>query len=150
MLKTKEVIGLPVLNLNDGNQIGKIKDIYFDGLNKKVVYLEISEKTGLFKKTESFLSLEKIHSIGKNAVTVEKLDFSTEIPKELGEFKYSNLIGRNVIYENGSILGKVTEVNFNFPEGKILSFGVSGGDKALVDMDKIRVIGKDAIIVYNQ
>ena len=159
MIKTKEVVGLPVIVLNDGNQIGKVKDIYFDNSSRKVVAIEMAEKAGLFKKVESFILIDKIHSIGKDAVTVEEVDHSvgSEVSKELGDYKASSLIGRNILLENGSTIGKIGEINFNFPEGDILSFAINdpknslfGGEKGTIDIQKVRAIGKDALIVFNQ
>ncbi|QNO13650.1 PRC-barrel domain-containing protein [Alkalicella caledoniensis] len=157
MLKTKDVIGLPVINLNDGKQIGKVKDILFDNISRKAVALEMAEKAGLFKKSESFLKMEQVHSIGKDAVTIEDLEQNNDTPTDLTDFKASTLIGRNILQENGSTIGKVGEINFSFPEGAMVSISINdaknslfGGEKGMVDLDKIRAIGKDAVIVYNQ
>ncbi|SES65261.1 PRC-barrel domain-containing protein [Anaerobranca gottschalkii] len=157
MLKSKDVIGLPVINLNEGNQIGKVSDLIINPTEKKVVILELNEKVGLFKKSQSSLTLDKISSIGSDAVTVENLEFDKDIPKELESYRFTNLVGRNIMLENGSILGKLGEITFSFPSGEITTLTIKdnktnlfGEEKGEVEMSKIRTIGKDAIIVFNR
>lgn len=157
MLKSKEVIGLPVLTLNDGTQVGKITDIIIDNQKRRVVALELSEKSGLFKKTENHIAIEHVYNIGADAVTIENLDFNQEISKEFSNFTISSLVGRKMILEDGTIVGKVGGINFKFPQGEISSISITdnknsifGEDKGNVDINRIRAIGKDAIIIYDK
>ena len=157
MLKSKEVIGLPVLTINDGTQVGKITDIIVDNQKRKVVALELSEKSGLFKKTENYITIENVYNIGTDAVTVEKLDFNQDISKEFSNFRISNLVGRKLILEDGTNVGKLGGINFKFPQGELTSISITdnknsifGEDKGNVDISRIRAIGKDAIIIYDK
>ncbi|SHJ96960.1 Uncharacterized protein YrrD, contains PRC-barrel domain [Anaerobranca californiensis DSM 14826] len=156
MLKSKEIIGLPVINLNEGNQIGKVSDLIIDPATKKVVIVELNEKVGLFKKSQSCLTLDKISHIGSDAVTVENLEFDQDIPKELESYRFTNLVGRNIMLENGSTLGKLGEIIFSFPGGEVTGIKIIdnktnlfGEEKGEIEISKIRTIGKDVIIVFN-
>lgn len=157
MLKSKEVIGLPVLTLNEGTQVGKISDIIVDNQKKRIIALELSEKSGLFKKTENYISIDKVYNIGTDAVTVENIEFNQDISKEFSNFRISNLIGRKMLLEDGTEVGKLFGINFMFPHGEITSITITdnkntlfGEDKGNVDISRIRAIGKDAIIIYDK
>ncbi|WP_353894269.1 PRC-barrel domain-containing protein [Proteinivorax hydrogeniformans] len=156
MIYTKKVLGLEVINLSDGKKIGKIKEVIFDNKSKKVVAIEIYEKTGLWKKTSDILPIEELKGMGKDSVTVDEPKTVEEINKGLTNFKWSSLSGRKVIEEDGSIIGTVSDISFKFPEGDIVEVEVNQAkskvlaSKETVSIERVRAIGEDAIIVYNE
>ena len=70
------------------------------------------------------------------------------------EYTISDLKKKRVVsVADGKDLGKVTDVNFLYPEGTIIGFILSdrkkffGGEKYLLKLSCVEKIGKDAILV---
>jgi len=154
MIKTQDVIGLPVLDLSSGKKIGTVKDIYFNQ-NGELKGLSV-DSHGLFGKI-SYLDFEHIGAIGDDAVTIGASRFLLTHGMEhyygfhSGEKSYKGL---SVMTTNGHELGQIQDVYFMEEMGKIIGYELSDG--FLTDVTEGRktiqhpqklVIGEDAMLV---
>lgn len=155
MIRGRELIGMPVFSLDRGKEIGEIKNLVFDPVQRRVTDLILREG-GLFRRPE-VVPFETIEHIGPDAVVMkpaysEKTEMD-EIQQE--ELKQSfNLTGRRVVSENGRDLGTIYDLDINEETGEVFGFELTQGvfrdtssGKKYIEFDHIRTIGEDAVIV---
>jgi uncharacterized protein YrrD len=128
-IKASSMGNLPIITLNDGKTISKVRDIIYDGQTNQVKALLIDEK-GLYTGAK-LLRLQDINAIGKDAVIIENEDsfvYSDAMNDEhiTVIVDHDNFMTKNqVITESGTDLGRVTDLYFDFPSGEVLTMEVS-------------------------
>lgn len=157
-LKASSINGLPIVTLNDGKNINKVKDVIYDGHTNAVKALLIDEK-GWFSGAKILL-LEDVHSIGKDAVIIKDEDCFVSSDDQSDDnisviVNDNNFLTKNrVMTESGVDLGRVTDIYFDFPSGNVMAIEVSkgfmnniGSGTKKVNVLDIITIGKDNLIV---
>lgn len=155
-LKGKEVIGLKVISINDGKQIGKVEDLIYDPKENKLKAFLIDEGA-LFKDAKLILR-EDVKSIGHDAVIIEskeKIIKASKVSHLISNIARGNeyLTKTKIVTENGNDLGNVSDVFFDLKTGKVLALEVSQGIKNIqsgkkrVRVSDILTVGKDVTIV---
>ena len=71
MRRARDIVGLPVLELSSGNQVGWVQDIVFDSEQEQVIGLILEGKH--FFQSEKGIPFKSIVSVGKDALTVDKI-----------------------------------------------------------------------------
>ncbi|MEG6617169.1 PRC-barrel domain-containing protein [Peptococcaceae bacterium 1198_IL3148] len=158
MIKSKKFIGMPVISLSEGQQIGKIKELVVDPHSKSVAALLIEQK-GWFKD-QKFIPYGKVCSVGDDAITIEQsanIQKGASLPEilQLTKDKYQ-LLNEKVVTENGKVIGMVEEYYVDIFTGDIAGLEVSGSfinslmsGRAFLDMALVRTIGKELIVTSN-
>jgi len=158
--KANDVIGLPVIDLQKGQELGIVRDVLFDqGWTFQGLLVEV--KT-LFRRGR-FIPSDSIHAIGGDCVTVsnsESLQW-TQGFEHLNGLKngQKTLLGKSIITPDGSCLGHVEDIYFREEigsprEGSIAGFEVSDGfltdlkegRKTVKPLQQVN-IGEDAIVI---
>lgn len=130
MHKATDVLGLPVLTVNDGEEIGTIRDILCDKQMCVVGFL-LQEHTWM--QPGLYVPLDQIRAVGDDYVTIDAQDAISslcEIAKNdavglvTGE---SKLKGKTVITEDGRYLGRVEDVYFTQKWDKLVAYELSDG-----------------------
>jgi len=159
MRKSKRFASMPVISLEEGQHIGVVKELVIDPTGKKVAALIIEQK-GWFKE-QRFIPYSKVHSVGADAITIEK---SSGVQKAAGLPEIVKLLrekikitGARIVAENGTVLGQVDEYYVDVESGTIAGLEFSGNfinsvikGKAFLDIDYIRTMGKEVIVVTNE
>jgi uncharacterized protein YrrD len=127
--KAKGLLGLPLILMETGKEIGGIRAILFSQEKKKVLGFLIDEG-GWFKGAKIIL-FKDIYKIGKDAVIInnkEVIMSSAKIPEveKILENKY-HLFEMQVLDDNGNNIGHIENIIFDDKNGKILSLEVSEG-----------------------
>lgn len=159
MLKSKKFISMPIVSLEEGQQIGTVRGIIVNPFKRELAALIIDQK-GWFKD-QKIIPYTKVRSVGDHAITVEKsnsVEKATNLPEILKLIKENyELAGAKVVTENGSALGYVDEFLVDPSNGQITSIEVSGKflnsffkGKASLSMEFTRTIGKEVVIVQEQ
>ncbi|MBP1930462.1 PRC-barrel domain-containing protein [Ammoniphilus resinae] len=113
MYKANDVIGLPVIDLQKGQELGIVRDVLFDqGWTFQGLLVEV--KT--FFRRGRFIPSDSIHAIGGDCVTVS----DSESLQWISGFEHLNglkngqktLLEKSVITPDGSILGHVEDIYF--------------------------------------
>ena len=155
MIRGRELIGMPVFSLDRGKEIGEIKNLVFDPVQRRVTDLILREG-GLFRRPE-VIPFETIEHIGPDAVVVKPMAAEKggidEIQKE--DLKQSfNLTGRKVVSEEGHHLGTIYDLDINEETGEVFGFELTQGifrdtsaGKKYIEYGHIRTIGEDAVMV---
>lgn len=123
--KGREIIGLPVVSLASGREIGNVEDIIWDHEKRKLTYLILNEK-GVGRRSK-FVPFEQIVNIGEDAVTVRLVLPSEEVKDLYGGTKINEISGALVMTANGKNLGTIEDVTFNVSEGVVLGYEISNG-----------------------
>ncbi|MBU4533604.1 MAG: PRC-barrel domain-containing protein [Eubacteriales bacterium] len=154
--KSTDLLGLPVISLDEGVKLGHVKGLVIDPPNKALAAL-IVESSGLFRE-QRFIPLAKIHSMGFDAVTISRIsnaEKGASLPNIVQLWKDKiTLIGSRVISENGTVLGKVQDYTINLEDGKIdgIELAESSLNRMLkgahhVSAHQIRTLGREAVVV---
>lgn len=144
MHKGREIIGLPVVSLATGKEIGVVEDILWSHPDLKIRYLVVGDH---------YLPLPGISSIGTDAITVSGLEVLKE-DGELSDLRSVNQTGGElVLTEDGENLGTLKDVIFDADEGELLGYELSTGvvgdllsGRMIMSPEMVFSWGKEAII----
>lgn len=159
-IKANTLINLPVITVGSGKKIGNIKNIVYNSQNNQVTAFVVDEK-GWFSDAKIIL-ITDIESIGKDAILVEdeskiisannKVDHTVALTANDNNF----LDASDVITQDGTKLGKVTDIYFDQITGKLDAIEVSGGflkdvvsGVTKIAISDIITVGKEHLIVQN-
>lgn len=155
MRKSKDIIGLPVISLEEGIRVGRVTSLVINPAEKAVVALVV-EKGGLLRE-QKFVPFPQVYSIGGNAVTLHRVQHAAKgasLPEILRLFKEKVILtGSKVVAENGTILGSVIEYLVDTSTGMISALEIATTKPAIVqgvallDSSFVRTIGKEIVVV---
>lgn len=151
MKRSKEIIGLPVISISEGAQIGMVRDLLISPQQKNVEFLLLDEPSeGTELKGLSFRSAE---GVGEFAVTVQNSNLIVDlmkigILKELVQ-KEIKVLGTKVVTRKGKFLGEVTEYAVSTETGEITEvfFSSTGETEQSLPAQAVITIGKEVLIV---
>ena len=150
MRRTREIVGLPVLCLKSGNQIGWVKDVVFDESSRKISGI-LLENAHIFH-SEKGIPREEIAAVGKDALTVRD-----HVVQKIHGVKWSQKVGNQVFTQGGEAKGTIEDVFLDDSAENIVGFEVSDGlfsdlleGRGTILQDNVMVDGKDVLIVEDQ
>lgn len=155
MRKSKHFLGMSVISLEEGQQVGSIKGLVVNSALKNVAALIIEQK-GWFRE-QKFIPFSKVHNIGDDVVTVDRVtraEKGISLPEILKLIKErANIIGSRLVTENGTALGMVDEYYVDLQTGDIVGLEFSGGTvsnlfkgSAFLDINYVRTLGSTVIV----
>jgi len=159
MRKSKRFASMPVFSLEEGLQIGSVRELVVDPAGKRIAALVIEQK-GWFKE-QRFIPYHKVHSVGDDAITIEKtsgVQKAAGLPDIVRLLKDKvKIIGAKIVAENGKVLGFIDEYYVEVDTGNITGFEFSGSlinnvmkGRAFIDISYVRTVGKEVIVVTNE
>lgn len=128
MEKYSEMIGLPVICVEDGKKIGIIKDVLFSTKNREVTGFLLDKKS--YECHEKVIPMEDVRNVGKDALVIDHCRVVHKINKKdkLDPFCHRHPIkGLRIFTRSGQDLGVVNDVLFDAWSGKIEGVEVSDG-----------------------
>ncbi|MGB9792753.1 MAG: PRC-barrel domain-containing protein [Thermacetogeniaceae bacterium] len=129
MRKGREIIGLPVVSVVTGKELGMVEEILWDHQDRRITSLVVGEKKNSRKdfKNSHVVAMEEILGIGEHAVTIERDSLSeTEMKERVGR-PTTGVKGVPVITTDGNQLGTVEDVVFSETDGKLVGYEISSG-----------------------
>lgn len=155
MRKSKQFISMPVISLEEGQQIGTIKGLVVDPGLKKVAALIIEQK-GWFND-QRFIPYSNVHSVGEDAVTIKHgtmVQKGGNLPEIISLTKNKvKISGARMVTENGTLLGEADDYYVNLASGEMIGLEFSGSfinglfsGKAFLDINHVLTIGKDMVV----
>jgi len=149
MKKSVEIIGLPVISIDEGRELGVVRDVIINPAAKEISALLIEDRKWFMgAKTFPFAS---ISGIGEYAVTIEKgesvtsvLDSSDLLDLLASEVK---IIGSKILTKTGQIQGKIIDIIVD-ESGKIITCDVEDidGQMTTISSDQVVTFGKEVTI----
>lgn len=154
MKKSKELLGLTVISIEDGKDLGNVSDFVINPSKGAVEYLIID--CGVKYLGLKVLPFGLVEGVGEYAVTVQSADALTELAEEadikgLLE-KDVHVTGTRVLSKKGKLIGTVSEFLVDDDaEGKIsgceLDLGDDSDEKGIIPAEQIITFGKDILVV---
>lgn len=151
-MKMRDLKGMPVLALEEGERLGKVRDPLVDPATGRVLALLLDQRTP--SGEPQVVASANIHHVGPAAITVANRGSVvplSRIPRfqELARSK-TRLSGKSVITEKGTKLGEVGDLIINTEtfeiEGLVLKKLLGEGRR--IPAEQIRTIGPDAVVVH--
>jgi uncharacterized protein YrrD len=150
MKKSTQINGLPIINIADGNQVGKVKSLVINPDKGSVDFLTIEHED--WQVSVKAIPFKKVVGIGEYAVTIE----SENAVIDLNEIPIANqLVNKKIKINNtkvmtrkGELIGDVQEYFIDQESGQILGMQLKvGGKPVALPSDQVVTFGKDIIIV---
>lgn len=159
MRKSKKFASMPVISLEEGQQIGVVKELVVDPAGKRVAALIIDQK-GWFRE-QRFIPYHKINSVGNDAITIEMtsgVERTASFPEIISLLKDRvEVVGARIVSESGSVMGFVDEYYVDTETGTIAGLEFSGNmlnsvvkGRAFLDINFVRTMGKEVVVVTNE
>jgi len=147
MLRSKDMIGLPIFTIAEGKEIGKITEMLVNPGRGIVVALSI-------ENTSKILTFSSIKSIGKDAVVVDSSSQLMELTehKNIERWKDIKIVDSKVITSAGRHVGQVSDYLIDIVTGKIISCVANDmeGERLVIPASRIVTFGKDALIIVDE
>lgn len=154
MRKSRDLLGLPVMDVSAGKVVGRVRQIIFLPDEKRIAGFIVG---GGFVRDKTAISFERVLSLGNDAVTiadagaVRKLNHLPELQKLLSST--IEIYNAGILTVSGRHLGNVEELLIA-DDGRITHLVVSEGiwrdlvrGVRTLSTRYVRAIGEDAIIV---
>ncbi|RXI98418.1 photosystem reaction center subunit H [Anaerobacillus alkaliphilus] len=150
MKTSKQIIGLPIISINDGKELGTVKSLVVNPDQGTVDFITIHHED--WQVSVKAIPFKKVIGVGDYALTVESemniIDL-TEIPiaNQLVT-KNIKVIGARMMTKKGQLLGQVTELYVNDDNGSIVSLELSyNNEHVFLSSNQVLTFGKDILIV---
>ena len=150
MKKSVEILGLPIISITEGRELGMSKSLLIDAKNGAVAAITIEDDD--WYRGVKLLPYESVIAIGHDAVTITNSENILPL-EDAGD--YENLLDANVriigtkaITKSGTIQGKITEL-FIGDNGKIEKCEISSPDGATTEIaaEQISIFGKQVTVI---
>ncbi|OYD08849.1 PRC-barrel domain-containing protein [Paludifilum halophilum] len=129
MRKSQDLIGLPVIHVKTGKQLGRVRDLLFDDRQRfRGVLLE----NGGWVRRGRYVPYERIRSMGEDAIILDSEEDVLSLNDE--QSRWTGLLtgrrrlkGRPVMMSDGRELGMVEDVYFMEKMGILMGYELSEG-----------------------
>ena len=150
MKKSVEILGLPVISITEGRELGMSKTLLMDARNGLVAAITIEDED--WYRGVKLIPYESVIAIGDDAVTITnsenilKLDDAGDYEALLDD--NIRVIGTKAITKSGTIQGKITELYIG-DDGKIEKCEITAPDGTTSDVtcDQISIFGKQVTVI---
>ena len=150
MKKSVEILGLPVISITEGRELGMSKTLLMDARNGMVAAITIEDED--WYRGVKLIPYESVIAIGDDAVTITnsenilKLDDAGDYEALLDD--NIRVIGTKAITKSGTIQGQITEVYIG-DDGKIEKCEITAPDGTTSDVtcDQISIFGKQVTVI---
>ena len=150
MKKSVEIIGLPVISITEGRELGMSKSLLIDAPNGSVAAITIEDED--WYRGVKLLPYSSVIAIGEDAVTSTNSENILTL-EDAGDYEAMmdaniKIIGTKAITKSGTIQGKVVEIYIG-DNGKIEKCEIEGRDGSLSEIvsDQISIFGKQVTVI---
>lgn len=150
MKKSVEILGLPIISITEGRELGMSKTLLIDAANGKVAAITIEDDD--WYRGVKLLPYDSVIAIGHDAVTITNSENILTL-ENAGDFQAMmdanvRIIGTKAITKSGTIQGVVAEMYVG-EDGKIEKCDISAPDGSLAEIDAkdISIFGKQVTII---
>lgn len=150
MKKSGDLLGLPIIDLETGRILGRVKHLVIDAEQKAVVALVLDD--GQWYLAAKLLLFTDLVGIGNDAVTIN----SSSVIKSVADCPVLekwlaadlNVKGAKVMSKSGSIYGEVVEFTLD-RSGRLVAYEIknAAGEVTVIPAARIIALGKDIVII---
>ncbi len=153
-MKSKEIVGVPIISISVGTQVGYVKGLVVNPQQKTVEFLLLEDQEN--NEGIKGIPFRYAEGVGDYAVTIENESVIIEISRigilqELLE-KNINIIGTKVITRKGKYLGEVCDFSIDTETGKLKDIYYQGNNENEnnVSIHSVITLGKEVLVVEEQ
>lgn len=153
MKKSNQFVGLPIISIADGAEVGHVKSLVVNPKEGMVDFLTVEHAD--WQISVRAVPFKKIVGVGEFAVMIEdstSIFDLTEIPiaNELVQKKI-NVIGAKLVDRKGQLVGETTEFFINEDTGAILGIELSlRSKKVILSAEELITYGRDLIVIKEE
>jgi Uncharacterized protein conserved in bacteria len=154
MKKTEEVIGLPIISICDGEEVGKVKGVIVNAAKGAVDYVVV--ENGIQILNAKVISANEVIGIGEYALTIENeavINDISKIPAAIDHLQKNVPVkGTRVMTKKGSLIGEIGDIYVDEDDSCsifALEFISGKGQKSirLIPRESVITFGKNLIVV---
>ena len=150
MKKSVEILGLPIISITEGRELGMSKTLLIDAKNGAVAAITIEDED--WYRGVKLLPYESVIAIGEDAVTITNSENILKL-EDAGDYETMldeniRIIGTKAITKTGTIQGKVSEIYIG-ENGKIekCEIATEGAGTSEITADQISIFGKQVTVI---
>ena len=150
MKKSVDILGLPVISITEGRELGMSKTLLIDAPNRVVAAITIEDED--WYRGVKLIPYDNVIAVGEDAVTINNSeniltldaagDFETLLDDNI------RVIGTKAITRSGVIQGNITEI-FIGEDGSIEKCEITApeGSTSKVTADQVSIFGKEVTVI---
>jgi uncharacterized protein YrrD len=153
MKKSGQFIGLPIISIQDGMEVGRVKSLVINPKQGTIDFLTVEHED--WQISVRAVPFKKIAGVGEFAVMIEdrtSIFDLTEIPiaNDLVQKKIC-ISGAKIIDKKGQLIGEATEFFIDDDNGSILGVEISLQSKrAVLAAGQVITFGRDLLVVAEE
>lgn len=156
MKKTKEIVGLPIISISDGMEVGTVKGLVVNAGKGAIDYMIVDDSKQLL--STSVISTVNVLGMGEYAVTIENDSVINDISKipEAVDLVQKNIQvkGTKVLTKKGRLIGEIGDIYVDEDSGTIsaLEFIADPSQKVirLIPRESVITFGKNMLVVIEE
>jgi|SRR5680860_218927 len=150
MKPMKEIIGLRIISILDGTQVGAVKDFVLNPKEKTLDFLIVDQPTDIFGA--KVIAFADILGLGEFAITIPNPGVIQDVTQNIDAQNLlkqdTRVLGTKVLTKKGQLIGEVTEILIDVETGKIAAcLFESQGQVQQVGVEQVITLGKELLIV---
>jgi uncharacterized protein YrrD len=132
LLRGTDLNGLPVVSIASGDALAEIKDIVYSPDRAQLLGFTLNKRGFFGGPLRELLAYTNVAAVGRDAVMVEQDDVVGADDPELGaivdEAGGRNVLGDEVLTDDGRRLGLVTDVVLDVASGEVVGYELKGDE----------------------
>lgn len=149
MKKTQKILGLPIISISDGLEVGRVKSIIINSDKGAIDYIVVDSGIQIF--SARVIPTEDVLGIGEYALTIENESVITDIsriPEAIQLLQNEIRVkGTKVLTKKGSLIGEIGDIYIDEND----SCKISGLEFiADITQKKIRIIPRGSVITFGK
>ena len=150
MKPTKEIIGLRIISILDGTQVGVVKDFVLNPQGKTLDFVIVDQPTDIFGA--KVIAFGDMLGLGEFAITIPHPGVIQDVTQNIDAQNLlkqdTRVLGTKVLTKKGQLIGVVTEILIDEETGRIAAcLFESEGEIQQVGVEQIITLGKELLIV---
>ncbi len=150
MKKSVEILGLPVISITEGRELGMSKSLLIDAKNGIIAAITIEDED--WYRGVKLLPYSSVIAIGEDAVTITNSENILTL-EDAGDYEAMmdaniKIIGTKAITKSGTIQGKIVEIYVG-DNGQVEKCEIEGRDGSLSEItaEQISIFGKQVTVI---
>jgi uncharacterized protein YrrD len=152
MRRGREIVGLPVIKLSTGKELGLVTDLFWNHDQRKIKAISL-DTGGVVSRLEP-IPVGDIAFMGQDAVTVADEMTTRGKADSDGDKSIGTVVGLLVVTDTGRNLGTLQDLVFDDNGELLVGYEVSGGlvgdfisGREVLPPDAVLVWGVEAVVV---
>ena len=153
MKPSKEIIGLRIISISDGTQVGAVRDLVINPQGKSLDFIIVDQPTDYFGA--KVIAFTDILGMGEFAITIPNIGVIQDVSqaKEAQNLlkQDTRVLGTKVLTRKGQLIGEVKEILIDEETGHIAAcLFESDGQMHEIGADQVITLGRELLIVESE